>query len=292
MRAIIVFLCFIALAYLSGAILAYPLKLALDPFLIFEYRKYINYATLLSGLLISGIYLKTSSLLSWQAFGFSGSAGNYFKLLARAFLYGILIMLAIELILYVLGIHEADPRRSHTLDVFVIRLIKAVFAGLLVSLLEEAIFRGGLFSGLQKHTGTLITVGLTSALYSAVHFVRYEEIPEGMEPGWFTGIAMMPDAFRRFYEWSILDYSLTLFMFGVVLALMRLRHGTIAGCLGLHAGVVAAVKLADYYGERTHASQYEFLVSQYNSTFGWISFSVMSLIAVVYYFRFFRQGKI
>lgn len=282
LRAIIVFLLFIAAAYVLGAILAYPLKLAFEPFFDLQYRKYVTYATLISGLVISGVYLKTSSLLSFKAFGFSGEVQRYLLLMARAFFYGILLMLVIELLLQVLGIHELDQKRSFGLDVFTIRLIKALLVAFLIGLIEEAIFRGGLFAGLCKNTGAIVAVILSSLLYSTVHFFRYKNLPDDVEVGWFTGIAMMPDAMYRFYKWSILDYFLTLFMFGVLLALLRLKYGTIAACIGVHAGVVTSVKLSDYYTNRIRGGDFDYLVSPYNTTFGWLSFTVLLLATVVY----------
>ena len=77
---------------------------------------------------------------------------------------------------------------------------------------------------------------------------------------------MMPEAFRRFHEWSIVDYFLTLFIFGVLLGLLRLKHRGIAACIGVHAGIVMLIKLADYFTNRTHNSSFDYLVSQYNST--------------------------
>lgn len=289
MRAILIFLCFVVLAYLLGAVLAYPLKLLLDSFIDLEYKKYINYATLFCGLLVSGMYLKTCGVLSLPGFGYAGDAKRFATLLFKAFIYGIGIIILIELFLFVLGIHEFDSRRAYTFDEFAIRIIKGLISGLLISILEESIFRGGLFAGLHKRTGAVMAVVVSSLLYSAVHFIRYREVPEGLEPGWFTGLYMMPDAFRRFYEWSILDYFLTLFMFGVLLALLRLRFNNIAACIGLHAGVVAAIKTADYYGNRTYDSQFDFLVNHYNSTFGWLSFAFILLFSMLFYFN--QLGK-
>lgn len=291
MRAVVVFMLFIVLAYLVGAILAYPLYLVLDPFLELEYRKYLTYATLLNGIFVSAVYLKTYSLLSLKAFGFSGSRVGFFVVLLRAVAYGFVIILVVELILYALGIHELDMRRSYTLAEFAIRLLKAVMTGLLISLLEEAIFRGGLFAGLHKKAGITVAVTLSSLLYAAVHFIRYGQPPAGSEIGWTTGLQMLPEAFRRFYEWSILDYFLTLFAFGVLLSLLRLKHCTLAACIGLHAGVVMAIKLSDYYGQRTYSSSFEYLVSQHNSTFGWISFGVMLICICFYYLRYLRQAN-
>ena len=112
MWAVLVFIVFIVLAYLVGALLAYPLYLVLDPFLELEYRKYLTYATLLNGIFISAIYLKTYSLLSLKAFGFSGRRSEFIRVFLRASAYGIVIILLIEVVLYGLGIHELDTRRS------------------------------------------------------------------------------------------------------------------------------------------------------------------------------------
>ena len=292
MRAVLLFLLFVVFAYVAGAVLAYPLWLVLDPFLELEYRKYLTYATLINGIVISAAYLKTFSLLSLKAFGFSGSRTVFFRHLLRGCGYGIAIIIVIELLLYVLGIHELDPRRSYTVDVFALRLFKAVLAGLFISLLEESIFRGGLFAGLHNQVGATLAVLLSSFLSAAVHFIRYGALPEGGEPGWLTGLQMLPAAFGRFTQWTILDYFLTLFAFGVLLSLLRLRHKTLAASIGLHAGVVMAIKLADYYGQRANNSNYDFLVSQYNSSFGWLSVAVMLFCISIYYLRFFKRNTV
>ena len=120
-----------------------------------------------------------------------------------------------------------------------------MLAGLLIALIEELIFRGAFFSGLYKKTGAFVTVLFTSFVYAAVHFVRYPDLITDTNIGWLTGIKMMPDAFRRFHEWAMMDYFLTLFIFGILLGLLRLKHKNIAACIGAHAGIVVLIKIAD-----------------------------------------------
>ena len=285
MRAIIIFCLFVVSAFFVGAIIAYPLKLLLDPVLELAFRKYLTYATLISGLIISGIYLQLYKSLSFKAFGYSGKLLKFLNSMFSGFIYGIIIMLIIEMLLFFLGIHEIDTNRSISISLVMERLTKAMLAGVLIGLVEESIFRGALFTGLYKQTGAVITVFFSSLVYSSVHFIRYRELPADTDISWLTGISMMPEAFRRFHEWSIVDYFLTLFIFGVLLGLLRLKHRGIAACIGLHAGIVMLIKLADYFTNRTHNSNYEFLVSQYNSTFGWISFTVILLFTVFYFVK-------
>ena len=285
MRAIIIFYLFVVSAFFVGAIIAYPLKLLLDPVLELAFRKYLTYATLISGLIISGIYLQLYKSLSFKAFGYSGKLLKFLNSMFSGFIYGIIIMLIIEMLLFFLGIHEIDTNRSISISLVMERLTKAMLAGVLIGLVEESIFRGALFTGLYKQTGAVITVFFSSLVYSSVHFIRYRELPADTDISWLTGISMMPEAFRRFHEWSIVDYFLTLFIFGVLLGLLRLKHRGIAACIGVHAGIVMLIKLADYFTNRTHNSNYEFLVSQYNSTFGWISFTVILLFTVFYFVK-------
>ncbi len=271
------------LAFFVGAVLAYPLKLLLDPVLDLAFRKYLTYATLLSGLLISGIYLHMYKSLSLNAFGYSKNPRVFLNNLLNGFVFGLTIMLIIEILLFLLGVHELDTNRSISIQSLSLLFIKAIIAGLLIGLIEESIFRGALFSGLYKQTGAVITVFFSSLVYATVHFIRYRDLPPETDIGWFTGISMMPEAFRRFHEWSITDYFLTLFIFGVLLGLLRLKHRNIAACIGVHAGIVMLIKIGDYFTNRTHNSNYDYLVSQYNSTFGWMSFTVILMFTIFYF---------
>ena len=285
MRAIIIFCLFVILAFFVGAVLAYPLKLLLDPVLGLAFRKYLTYATLISGLIISGIYLQLYNSLSFKAFGYSGKLFKFLNSMFNGFIYGIIIMLIIEALLLLLGIHELDTNRSISMSSIMERFTKALLAGVLIGLVEESIFRGALFTGLYKQTGAVITVFFSSLVYSSVHFIRYREVPPDIDIGWLAGLQMMPAAFRRFQHWSITDYFLTLFIFGVLLGLLRLKHRGIAACIGVHTGIVMFIKLGDYYTNRTHNSNYDYLVSQYNSTFGWMSFVVILLFTIFYFVK-------
>jgi membrane protease YdiL (CAAX protease family) len=289
MRALIVFSLFIVLAFLVGAVLAYPLKLLLDPVLELAFRKYLTYATLISGLIVSGIYLQLYNLLSFNAFGYNSKFSKFIKGILNGFVYGLSIMLLIEIILFLLGIHEIDTTRSYSFQAISLLLCKAIVVGLLIAVVEESIFRGALFTGLYKQTGAVIATLFSSLIYAAVHFIRYMDLPPDTEIGWFTGFSMMPDMFRRFHEWNIVDYFLTLFIFGVLLALLRLKHKSIAACIGVHAGIVMLIKISDYATNRTYGGTYDYLVSQYNSTFGWISFIVIFLFALFYFVKLIKK---
>ena len=135
MRAIIIFCLFVVLTFFVGAVIAYPLKLLLDPVLGLAFRKYLTYATLISGLIISGVYLQLYNSLSLKAFGYSGKLFKFLNGMLNGFVYGMIIMLIIEvLLLLVLGIHEIDTSRSVSMALVMERLTKAMLAGVLIGL--------------------------------------------------------------------------------------------------------------------------------------------------------------
>ncbi len=290
MPHLIIFSLFIALVYFAGALLAYPLQLLLDPMLEIGLRKYFNYATLISGLLVSVLYLKSYQLLSCKAFGYHGEKSQFLKNLCNGFFYGILIMLSIEILLLSLGLHQLDKTRPYSLDAILLLLLKAVLTGLVVAVLEESIFRGALFTGLYKKTGAVISVLSSSMLYAMVHFIRYPEPSSGTDINWLTGVNLLPNALLGLSQWSIIDYFLTLFIFGVLLGLLRLRYQNIAVCIGVHAGVVMLIKIVKYCTNPTHNSNFEYLISQHHSTFGWLSFIFLLLLTIVYLIKLLKNN--
>ena len=98
MRTIIYFSLIVIITFILGAILAYPLKLLLDPVFELAFRKYLNYATLISGIITCSVYLKINNLLTYEAFGFGGETNKFLKRFIYGFLYGLLIMSIIETI--------------------------------------------------------------------------------------------------------------------------------------------------------------------------------------------------
>ena len=86
MRAIITFSLFVVFAFVLGAVIAYPLKLLLDPLLGLAFRKYLTYATLISGLIVSGIYLQLYNLLSFKSFGYSGKLFKFLNSIFNGFI--------------------------------------------------------------------------------------------------------------------------------------------------------------------------------------------------------------
>ncbi len=71
---------------------------------------------------------------------------------------------------------------------------------------------------------------------------------------------------------SIVDAFIALWCVGLLLALVRRRWGDIAGCIGLHAGFVAAIAVFRKVSSPVPAGEWSFLVGSFDGLLGiWIA---------------------
>lgn len=286
MRAVVNFFILISLVIVMSPLLAYPAHLLLENFIDLPFHKLVSHLTLFFGLIFSGLYLKINQMYSRQAFGFGVSKNIFLKDILLGIFAGILILTFLKLIFILLGIHQIKANLDYFWSHLFLIFIKAILTGLVVGFIEETIFRGALFSSLYKKTNTLITVSLTSVVYAAVHFLKYRELPEGTQITWTTGLEMLPDAFFKLSYPNILDHFLTLLTLGVLLSMIRLRNGNIALCIGIHAGIVLALKVSGRFSEYVLGSQLDFLVNWVDHTLGYLSFAWLLVLAIIYWRKY------
>ena len=283
MRAVVIFFILISLVIAMGPLLAYPVHLALENFVGLPFHKLISHITLICGLVFSGIYLKINQMYSRQAFGFNGPLNNFLKQMIQGIFAGILIFAFLKIFLILLGIHQIKPNLDYFWLNLLLIFIKALLSGLAIGLIEESIFRGALFSGLYQKTSAIIAVSLTSLVYAAVHFLKYRALPEGTEITWLTGLEMLPNAFFKLSYPNIIDHFLTLFTLGVLLAMIRIRNGNIAMCIGVHAGIVMTMKVTGRFSDYTPGNRFDFLVNWVDHTLGYLSFAWLLVLSIVYW---------
>lgn len=275
------FLC-VALIIGCSPLLAYPVYLLLDGIIDLPFHKAVKYTTLLCALIFSGVYLRLNRLYSAGACGFGAPAGVFVKRLAQGCLVGIAIMLVLSLSLLLLGIHKLNIDPELLQDGPWLVLAKAAVTGLAVGLLEESIFRGAFFSALLHGAGGIAAIFLTSVVYAAVHFLDYEKLPADAEVSWLSGVEILSGAFGGFSA-AILDHFLALFALGVLLAMIRLRQGHVAACIGVHAGLVMALKVNGKLSEYTPGSHFDFLVNSDHGLLGYLACCWLLLLIFCYW---------
>lgn len=284
MRTALIFISVFIGALLFGAMVAYPVYVGMGLFNEMPFHKVISRTSSLSGLLFSILYLRFNGLMSREGLAWRG--GNYTKkrLFATGFVGGVLILLLLDGCLLLLGIYQFDPGVDTSATRFVAIVVKALLAGALVGLVEETIFRGALFGGLYKQSNATVAVLVTSLLYAAVHFLKYRAVPADVEIGWFTGVEQIPVALFRFSNPVTIDSFITLFILGFLFALVRIRSRSIVPCIGLHAGIVATLKIFNYLTNYTSGTEYDFLVNKIDHQFGYLASGMLLFATLVYYF--------
>ena len=119
-------------------------------------------------------------------------------------------------------------------------------SGASVALLEEVFFRGWLQRLMSVAWGTAPAVTVGAAAYALPHYLRGPLVPEGMTGlEWDAGLRAVPSCLRYFEPHRELWLSMAvLWVVGVALASLRARTGRLTWALGLHAGWVAALRIA------------------------------------------------
>jgi membrane protease YdiL (CAAX protease family) len=114
-------------------------------------------------------------------------------------------------------------------------LLGATVSAAVVAVLEELIFRGALFGILRKTWKWPAALGVSSAVYAAVHFLQKGAAPPSVD--WLSGIRLLPELFRLPPDGTgFVPAFFTLLLAGAILALAYQRTGTLFLSIGLHAG--------------------------------------------------------
>ena len=272
--------------YLLGAIFAYPLYLLLADAESGDFHRYARHTTLLFGLIIS--WLMWRSVSNHNRPLFNRSVPVWAGILQGVIL-GCLLFACIESLLLLLGIRALAPDQTITLSFIGAVLLKGLVTGLLVSLLEEMIFRRHIYNTLQTRHDAWLVIPVSAGLYAIVHFIDFPPTnPSNID--WFTGLQSLPEAFSGLLQTDIWDTFLTLFLLGCLLGIFRARYHSIAYCIGIHAGVVAGVKLSRKLTEFNADSNLAILVNQTDRQQGLLASVVLFGCCVgCYWWLFIRR---
>jgi len=209
---------------------------------------------------------------SWQELGFA-RRGRPGRQILRGFALGWASLAAVALLALACGANVFIMTHS-TAEVFHY-LINATWAAVVVAILEELVFRGALFGLLRWTMPWPAALIISSAVYSAVHFIQKADITLPVQ--WYSGLALL---------WAMLSHTpplipafLTLFVAGAILALSYQRIGALYFSIGLHAGWIFWLKSYRFlfHASGAHPSFWgtDTLID------GWLSFLVLAFIFVL-----------
>lgn len=261
---------------LGGALLAWPLYAVLDLAFSPNFQKLLTFGTLGLGIALSLLYVRSTGPLDGPALGLRWKE-RYGADTALGFLAGFSILALVEASLLLLDVHEIQRNREYVrMAVFTV-VVQALVLGLVVALVEELLFRGALLTALVRDYGFAVASLLSSATYAAAHFLKYPDPAPGQVLHWYSGLEMFPTALRWFLAPGTPSALLSLFLFGMLLALVRRRRDSLWPCIGIHAGLVTAYKIAAYCTDRVPGAEHEYLLSSNSPVLGWLAVAWLAL---------------
>ena len=245
MRPLRALVIYIAVVFAGGALLApwlywlvqagaqtFP-KLANAPF-----HSYVNRSLLI--LALAGLWplLKTLGVRSAADVGLVKPSGHWRKL-AVGFALGF-VSLAVVAGVALLAGARAWPENLAA-GKLAGKLFGAAATAITVAVLEEILFRGGIFGGLRRAFNWRFALAISSAVYALLHFLGRTVLVGPVT--WTSGLALLPQMLHGFTNWQALVpgfFNLTLA--GALLALAFQRTGNLYFSIGLHAGWIFWLK--------------------------------------------------
>ena len=280
---LLVLLIAIALA----CVVSYFIVLGFGEFV--EFRKIISKSTQV--LLILSIFPITYYLkISKAQLGFA-SLPVFLKQIVLGFGLGLLTLLPVFIALYLLGINVLDDTQLWTAGLVLKNLIISLLLALLISLIEEPLFRGLLLVSLQKKLPVISAIMISASYYAALHFLNSNTNIAVQDLEIYSGFTLLTKAFTNLLNPAIFSAFLALLMVGIFLGVLRTQVKSSLGfCIGCHTCWVWQIKMNKTLFNTDFNSEYHYLVSSYDGVIGPLV-TVWLLIAVLSYFIFCALKK-
>lgn len=283
MRSFAVILLLFALCLVTAAAVAYPFWLLVGLIDDQPIHRVVHRVAMLCALIGLIWVFRRWRVADRHSAGFGLPRSEFWKQIGIGIAVGGLIILPPLIALQVLGVRIDDERVQMTLWQGAFAITKGLATGLVVALIEEAFFRGALFTAVERESGPTLAVLLPSLLYAAVHFLGGRLRVPADQIDWASGFAVLERMFIAYNDPAVIVDSFTaLFAVGVLLALVRLRTGNIAACIGMHAAWVCALYWYGAVTEFNPASDASWLVGTYDEVIGWGTVMWMAILAIIH----------
>ena len=167
--------------------------------------------------------------------------------------------LTVVLSLSVLPLMVHDGRLAWveaTFPQYLWRVLAIVPGALLVSIVEESVFRGLIFQRLRASVTLPVAAAISSLVYAIAHFISPAKQWHYQGFSLTVGFEYLGAVLERMLLPGVLSVFVGLFLVGVVLCLVLWQTRSLLLCIGLHTGWVIAMKLGAFSTEKTAGFEY------------------------------------
>lgn len=280
MRAFVLFVALLAGSLLVAAVLTYPAWWLVGLISIEPVHRVMHRIAMLLALLGLVVLTRRLGLSDKQSLGYGLPRRDFLKQLGIGFVCGVGLMFPLTALLLGLDIREVKPG----FDGEWLGLIAGgLLTGVTVAFIEETFFRGVLFTAVSRTSGAAAAIIAPSVLYASLHFLGGKLRVPADQVSWIHGFEVLSKLFERYVQpLTFADSFVALTMLGVLLALVRLRTGAIAGCIGLHAAGVAFIAVLREATRVNPEAELAVLVGSYDGVIGWAALVWFTVIAAVF----------
>jgi membrane protease YdiL (CAAX protease family) len=283
-------LLILCLYSLIGCFIGYGLFLGLDGAV--ELRRLISKSTQI--LLILSIY----PCMRWlnhkaKDLGFIPIKA-FIQQMGLGIILGAFSLFPILYLSYALDITLFNNAITWTLEQALGNLLVSFLLALLISFLEEPMFRGILITAYIKRIGLGAAILISSFYYAILHFIKTKSSISIENVQFSDTFSLLYEAFANLFNPVHLGALWALLMVGIFLAVMRTHLKlSLAWCIGCHAAWVWQIKMAHHLVVVNPESDLIFLVSPYDGVIGpmvalWLSL----LIALYFIYKHYSQRTI
>ena len=192
--------------------------------------------------------------------------------LALGFALGVLSLGVGCVLLFVLQVRVTRIDLSSDAGYWLSVVWRAALSAVAVGVLEELWFRGGLFALLQRAAGLPFALFGGAVIYAAAHFLNVPDAISITQSALHmqAGYEALAAALSNVFLWQNFDSFVALFIAGLSLTLVRMRHGDVAMCIGIHAGWVFTIKLFKKYTYILPRGPNRSFAGTYDDVIGWL----------------------
>lgn len=215
-----------------------------------------------------------------------------FKQISQGFALGLLTLLPVLLLEYLLGIHSFDSAKQWSGLLITQKMGLTLLLSLLISLIEESLFRGVLLTFLSRKMPVFAAIAVSALYYASLHFLHsHSQIPSE-QATLASGFLLFAEAIGNLSAPYHFPDWLALFMVGIFLGILRTRASANLGlCIGCHTAWVWQIKMSKTLFTTHHHSDYGFLVGYYDGMIGWLVAGWLASFLLAYgAYRRFRCG--
>ena len=216
----------------------------------------------------------------------------FLKQLLQGFGLGFMTLIPVFIVLYVLKINVLDETQVWTIGLLAKNMTINLLIALLISLIEEPLFRGIMLVSLGKKLPVMAAILISSIYYAGLHFFSSNTDIPVQDITLFSGFKLLREAFAHLMNPAILSAFFALLMVGVFLGVLRTQVKASLGlCIGCHTCWVWQIKMNKKLFDTDYSSPYHALVSNYDGVVGpLVAGWLMLAIAVYFVYQQFNKA--